>query len=442
MSRITLVLLGWLAAGGVSSASSPARLYVRTLPPAAKVLLGGESLGTSDGLLVVPPGPARIAVKLDGRKREIRQIEIQPEQITRVEMQLQRQPELFGNQLGGGRDHRNARWRVILPPAVAGTPLSFQIQAQANYFAAYGDMVESMAIARKINAEATALEIQQSIDAVDAYFKRRELNKENRKYELDPQEMEKRRQERMKRNVDELYQKTLEGGDVTRTLNWLLQELAGPTLAYQYLPGGQTLTNSKLDQKLSPDDLKLIRLTDGGGKIKTLIFAAGSGTMLEAHWPFALQAPEFQQFRQPFEAIRDEVVDEARNKGQISYERAKKLQESVIALMVALEAAYPREVRADPEKFLSYITSKRFLQGLWGGVHRATTIKDLSVFSGRLRFQGNGLVALIQHMYGSGLEFAPPEPGGEGVYRKLFHGMRNLYVNIGSEKPETGITKP
>ena len=36
----------------------------------------------------------------------------------------------------------------------------------------------------------------------------------------------------------ELYQRTLEG-DVTRTLNWLLQELAGPTLAYQYLSGGQ-----------------------------------------------------------------------------------------------------------------------------------------------------------------------------------------------------------
>ena len=50
-----------------------------------------------------------------------------------------------------------------------------------------------MAVARKINAEATALEIQDSIDAVDAYFKRRELNKAYRKYELDPQESREQR---------------------------------------------------------------------------------------------------------------------------------------------------------------------------------------------------------------------------------------------------------
>ena len=114
----------------------------------------------------------------------------------------------------------------------------------------------------------------------------------------------------------------------------------------------------------------------------------------------------------------------------------------MIALMVALEATFPREVRTDPEKFPKYATSKRFLQGLWGSVQRAITTRDLSDLSSRRQFQGDSLVALIQHMYSSGLEFAPPEPGGQGVYTKLFHGMRNLYVNIGSEKLETGITKP
>ncbi len=94
---------------------------------------------------------------------------------------------------------RNARGWVILPPAVDGTPLSFQVHEQAAYFSAYGNTVESMAAARKLNAEAAALEIQRSIDAVDAYFKRQELNKAHRKYELDPQEREKRRQERLKR---------------------------------------------------------------------------------------------------------------------------------------------------------------------------------------------------------------------------------------------------
>ena len=335
-----------------------------------------------------------------------------------------------------------AQQHIILPPAVAGTPLSLLIQSQANYLAAYGDTVEQMAIARKVNAEAVGLEIQNSIEAVDAYFKRQELNKAYRKYELDPQEAEKRRQQRLKRNVEELYQQVLEGKSPTPALNWLLQELTAPTLAYQYLPGNQTLANSKLDQKLSADDLRLIRLTDGGGKIKTLVFAADDGGMLKTHWPFALQAPEFQKPRQQFEEIRDEVISEARNKDGISYEKAKNLQNSVIGLMVALEAAYPKNVRADPNAFVEYDTSKRFLQSLWGSVHRAITTTDMSVFSGRLRFQGDSVVALLQHMYGAGLQFAPPEPGGEGVYGKIFQAMRNLYINIGSEKAETGIPKP
>lgn len=130
MFKTTLVLLGLLAVGGVPSSSLPTRLYVRTFPPGAKVLLDGKLLGTSDGLFVVSPGPARIAAELDGHKRETRQIEIQPGQITRVEMQLPRQPKPFG-----GMDDRNARSRVILPPAVAGTPLSFQIRAKASIVA-------------------------------------------------------------------------------------------------------------------------------------------------------------------------------------------------------------------------------------------------------------------------------------------------------------------
>jgi hypothetical protein len=85
---------------------------------------------------------------------------------------------------------------------------------------------------------------------------------------------------------------------------------------------------------------------------------------------------------------------------------------------------------------VEYITSKRFLLALWGSVDRATTTKDVSVFSGRLGFQGKTVVDLLQHMCGSGLQFAPPEPGGERVYQKLFNTMRGLYLNVGEEKPQ------
>ena len=67
----------------------------------------------------------------------------------------------------------NPRGHIILPPARGGTALSFQIQAEAEYLAARGDLAESIAVARKIHAEAFAKEIQNSVDYVDAYFQRR-----------------------------------------------------------------------------------------------------------------------------------------------------------------------------------------------------------------------------------------------------------------------------
>ena len=342
--------------------------------------------------------------------------------------------------VGATWSQQAAAQQVALPPAVAGTPLSFQIHAQAVYLAGYGDMVDKMAVARRINAEAAALEIQDSVDAVSAYFEKRRINKENRKYELNPQEAEKRRQQRMKTNVALLYKRYVNGKDPTPVMNWLLRELAAPMIAYRYASQKQISEISEFDQTLSPDDLRLIGFTDGGGRIRTLVVAADDGGVLKTRWPFPLQAPEFDDVRREFETSRDQLLDEAQKQGRIGYQSGENLRKNVLALMVALEAAYPKEVRTDPSdhssKFVEYITSKHFLQSLWGGVDRATTTEDMSVLSGRLRFEGKTVVELLQHMCGSGLEFAPPGPGGERVYEKLFNSMKGLYFHVGEEKPQ------
>ncbi len=408
MSGIAILLLGLSTVGGMTSASSPTPFDAPAVLPVAGI------------------PSARISSGTFGDRFGAR-----PAQIGLVQFQLAGEPVMPRNLPGADAGGTMPRDHVILPPAWAGTPLSFQIHAEACYFAAYGDAVESMAVARKINAEAVALEIQNSIDAVDAYFKRRELNSAYRDYYINPETVERRHQDRLKRNVDERYQSLLKG-DVTKTMNWLLQELAGPVIACQVSPGARALADVQLDPKLTPNDLKLIRLTDGGGK---LVFAANDGQVLMPSWPLALQAAEFEPLRRQYEQARDTAVDDAKTDGAIGFETANALRESVIALMVALEAAYPPETRAEFSKFDLYYTSKRYLQALWGGVHRATTTKDPSALSGGLRFEGDSLVSLLQHMCGSGLAFAPPEPGGEGVYKKLFHGMRNLYVNFGSERP-------
>jgi hypothetical protein len=67
--------------------------------------------------------------------------------------------------------------------------------------------------------------------------------------------------------------------------------------------------------------------------------------------------------------------------------------------------------------------------------HRAITTTDTATLGGSLRFRGDSVVQLLDHMYLAGLEFAPPAPGGERVYKSLFQNLRTLYMKIGPDKP-------
>jgi hypothetical protein len=343
--------------------------------------------------------------------------------------------------LAGGPAWAQCQRVVLVPRATGTTPLAAAIRAEAAYVAAYGSMLESAATARKINAEAVALEIQNSIEYVDAYFKCRELNRQWRAKE-DPNylEREKRRQAVVKRRVEEQYQDVLRG-DVTKMLNWLLRELSAPVVAYQYLPGSQTLVHSALDQKLAGRDVGLIRLTDGGSAASRLVFAAADGKPLQPHWPLGLRGPECDEARDNYQHTIDSVLPEIKEKGQASYEKQTQMMQDVNALFVALDDAYPKERRAEPTEFTTYAIAKRFLQSLLASTHRAITTNDSHVLRGGARFQGDSVVGLVQHMYQNGLEFAPPEAGGEGVYKSLFQTLRTLYVNIGPDQAPADVIK-
>lgn len=91
---------------------------------------------------------------------------------------------------------------------------------------------------------------------------------------------------------------------------------------------------------------------------------------------------------------------------------------------------------------LDYSAGKRFIQTLVAAVHRAITINDASVFSGGIRFQGDDLFALVRHMQCNGLQFAPPEPGGERVYKTMFTNLRAMYVALGREQPGANAKQP
>jgi hypothetical protein len=325
--------------------------------------------------------------------------------------------------------------QIYLPPARGGTPLSFQIDAEAKYVAAQGAFLESAAVARKINAEAVAQEIQNSEDYVKAYFNRKDLNMEWRKknewktyfQSLDDQ------QKATEKRIDGYFQNTLKG-DVTNELNWLLRSL----YIVQYMSPGDL---KPLDTPLTKEDLEQIYLTDGGRGGGKLVFTAGDGEMLKTRWPYAfLRSSAFDQARKEFEDARDAVLKDIQDNGRVSEENGNRILKAENQLLVTLDNVYSEKDRKDTTLFLQYNSAKNFMQSLIVQVNRTMTTNDRSVFNGSLQFKGNTLMDLIQHMCKLGLMFDRPRDGGERVYAGLFTKMRNLYLTIGSEKKNGGET--
>lgn len=328
------------------------------------------------------------------------------------------------------RDH------IFLPPAFAATPLSTVIEAQAKYVAAYGDFLESVATARKIHAEAFALEIENSVRYVDAYFERREKNREwRRKEEKNNHWDTVQRQEALRKEKVEKYFSEVLKDDPARQLNWLLTELSGPTMAIQYLAGTRSL--GEFDQKIPKEDQQQIWLSDGGLRGQKLEVSLAEGSALKTPWPYVLRAPQFDAARDEYETARGNVLKEVQVNGHVSHTGGQQLIKAVSQLLVLLEEAFPGEARAeDPSVFLAYNSAKHYLQSLVGQVNRVCTTNDTAFLSGAARFDGQTVLDLVQYMYQKGLVFAKPHPGGERVYRNLLTNLRNIYVKLGSDKAQ------
>ncbi len=71
-------------------AKAQTQLYVRTLPPGAKIVVDGNPYGISPRLLVIPSGVVKmtIEVELEGHAKQARVVEIRGGRITRVEFEM------------------------------------------------------------------------------------------------------------------------------------------------------------------------------------------------------------------------------------------------------------------------------------------------------------------------------------------------------------------
>jgi len=323
-----------------------------------------------------------------------------------------------------------------LPPSWGATPLSTVIHAEASYLASAGYFLESQAIARRHHALAAKQEMENALQWVDTYFEMRERNRAWRLKENPNHLMRLAKSEKAKRDQIENFLQNSLKNDLTGKLNWLLNELSGPSLAYQYQAGDKTLADSNIDERLKRDDIHLLRLTDGGHGLE---FPADEAKVLQTNWPRALRSPEFQDVRTHFETTRDQLLEELKDKGELTWEQEQALIGAVERLTARFNEVYTRQRRlmeqmSRPGSYSEYNAGKRFLQSLAAGVFRALRTNDRRVFDQSYAFTGDSVVDLIHHMYQNGLEFAPPEAGGEAVYKKVFLSMRELYLSLAPER--------
>ena len=101
-------------------------------------------------------------------------------------------------------------------------------------------------------------------------------------------------------------------------------------------------------------------------------------------------------------------------------------------LATELVAAYPSKRRKSlsPRDGLAFVEAQRYVRSLAMKAYRLIKMENSAAFDGSYRFQGKNVAELLKYMTSTGLEFAPPEPGGELTYRKLYNSIRNTYLRL------------
>lgn len=312
---------------------------------------------------------------------------------------------------------------------IVGTPYSAAIFAQSDYLRSQGDFLTSAATARKLNAEAADMEMRNSVTWINTYFERRRLNRELRAAEH-PGYLEKESQRYSQyRKLLNSSPKTLLEGDLTDDLNWMLRDFLAHSSYSLFMPGrSDSLLTSPANSSLNELDKHHIRLMEKGTGGKMLVFRADTAMLLETRWPMALRDDRFSAARTQFEAARDASLADLKAKRSIARDNEKRLMAAVDALSNELLAAYPTDRLKIHAEFLEFAVAKRYVQALAVGTYRLIQTQAEAAFDDSFRFRGDTVAALLEHMLTKGLEFAPPEPGDEAIYRRLFGIVRALYL--------------
>ena len=235
------------------------------------------------------------------------------------------------------------------------------------------------------------------MDEVDAYFKRRELNRLwRRKENPDFMEHEARRQAALERQIREQFERFAEA-DLAGRLNWLLMKLSGP-VSRSCMGKNKMRAIPAFSQKISDEAKRKIRVTDGGREGSRLTCRLSDGEVLKTPWPPGLRRAECAAARVAFETALARVRDDIRIHQEVRYDNHKECVKAVNGLFATLEDAYPQKDRKDLSTFLEYNGAKTYVRSLMAQTVRTISTCDPSVFAGSLHFDGHSVGDVIAHM--------------------------------------------
>ncbi len=120
---LSLVLATVLAPPAKTSTERSTRIYVRTTPPGASIVLDGKELGTSDGLFLVPPGVRTITLEMDGYDPEGRSVDVKEGWITRVEVRMEQKAQTPSDAIPSTAAADRPQQLIPLLFDVEGTPI-------------------------------------------------------------------------------------------------------------------------------------------------------------------------------------------------------------------------------------------------------------------------------------------------------------------------------
>jgi hypothetical protein len=298
---------------------------------------------------------------------------------------------------------------------------------------AVGDLLESMAIARRINVQSDREAMKNSVLWVETYFTRKELNRQYRRAQnpiyIDQQE---RRDEMKKRIILQQPEEAL-NGDVTDDLNWILDRLVSDQSTYQFVFHDRDGAAADIDRPLSDIQVSHLRLREGTGQEGGgQSFRADTAKLLHPEWPRSFEDPKFASERSRFETARDNLLREL-EAGKASFATWRELQAAHDLLTHQFNVVFTSAAMkdyGDDQRILVRREARDFLKSLEANIAIAFTADNRDVFDGQYRFTGDSVIALIRHCADHGLEFAPPQADDKATYRTLFTDLRQVYLHF------------